>query len=227
MGFDTTTRDTTIDTPHPKTNLTPLITAICQKSEEPGSEEAESALLPIIATADPNTTDASSDYGFSPVMWSVKEKKSKALELLLVANADLNFCDKSGKIAAHIAVDWDSIECLSILLRRKSGLVSATDSKGSTPLHTAIDRGSKGMAELLIGRNADVDATDNRGQTPLHLAVDVSSSELTKLLLQHNPNPNIKNQDNRTALEESKKQTKWGQISALIEDYESRWVKKY
>lgn len=61
--------------------------------------------------------------------------------------------------------------------------VRAEDEEGWTPLHWAISKGKKDVAELLIARDADVNASDTDGWTPLHVAASWGHADLAKLLI--------------------------------------------
>ena len=71
---------------------------------------------------------------------------------------------------------------------------------GWTPLHEAAQRGSKGIAEVLLKAGADVNAKAKDGWTPLHIAVSGKQREVAELLLANHADPNAKNNAGQTPL---------------------------
>ena len=63
--------------------------------------------------------------------------------------------------------------------------VNEKDRVVGTPLHLAIIKGQKKIAELLITTGADVNAGDVIGKTPLDWAVIKRQSEIADLLRKH------------------------------------------
>lgn len=63
--------------------------------------------------------------------------------------------------------------------------VNVRDSKGNSPLHYAVSKGSLELAELLLDHNFDVSAKNTAdGHTPLHWAVGKNDHNLTRLFLE-------------------------------------------
>ncbi|CAH0545963.1 unnamed protein product [Brassicogethes aeneus] len=91
---------------------------------------------------------------------------------------------------------------------RKAGLkVSIIDknNKDNTPLHYAIEREKKEIAENLLQEwKADINAPNNKGNTPLHIATSKGNKELVQLLISKNASTNIKNNEVRTPLDIAK-----------------------
>jgi len=85
-----------------------------------------------------------------------------------------------------------NLGAVSRLLEQKVD-VNSQDDNGLTPLHWAVDRGNKDLAELLILRKANIDAQDEELATPLHYAVDCDHADLVALLLHAGANPNVPN----------------------------------
>lgn len=90
---------------------------------------------------------------------------------------------------------------------------SERNTKRHTPLHTAVWRGKKSIAQLLIDAGADVNsvATDKQ-LTPLHKAASHGFSRLIQLLILHGANPDAEDIDGNRAVD-------------LIEDNETLTVK--
>lgn len=64
----------------------------------------------------------------------------------------------------------------------------------------AVEFGSIGDVEMLLGQGTNVDAKDDIGECPLHLAVRRGDSQLVKILIDTNANVDAKSQDGLTPL---------------------------
>ena len=127
------------------------------------------------------------------------------------------------KTPLHIAVENDSADIVEILLRHKA-VVSTTDAKGRTPLHTAIlhckdenllayqricgipCQTQESVDEyyrvclLLLQYGADENALTTSGQTPLHLAAGMKLTEIASLLLLYKSDVSATDADGCTPL---------------------------
>lgn len=80
--------------------------------------------------------------------------------------------------------------------------LSQTDDRGQTPLHLAANYEDFDVIELLIVEGADLNITDDDGNTPMSLVSSFDSSIL-KLFLEYGADPNVKNHQGRTILDEA------------------------
>lgn len=71
-----------------------------------------------------------------------------------------------------------------------------------TPLHMAVNCGNLGIIELLIIEGADVNKIDKDGIPPL-LCIGGGDEQILKMLLEYGANPNIKDKNGRTALDQA------------------------
>lgn len=80
--------------------------------------------------------------------------------------------------------------------------VNATDCKGRTLLHRAIDRSDEFAAAFLIENGASVDIATPFGQIPLQQCADQANSagmvNIAKLLLKHGADPNLQDGEGNT-----------------------------
>ncbi|KAL7304339.1 hypothetical protein TKK_0003139 [Trichogramma kaykai] len=100
-------------------------------------------------------------------------------ELLLRRGADPNLANAEGLTALHIisVVEEphdDTFARLFFAICDEAGLrepllLDAQDKLGRTPLHYALARDNKKLAEMLLIRNADPNVADLDGSTPLHI----------------------------------------------------------
>jgi hypothetical protein len=104
------------------------------------------------------------------------------------------------------AVLFDDSNAVKTLLERSAD-VSAKGSFGWTALHQASAFGYKNVEtiELLLNFNAEIDVTDKLDETPLMTAIKFSKTDSVKELLVRGASLDLKNYDNRTALELAKK----------------------
>jgi uncharacterized protein len=71
---------------------------------------------------------------------------------------------------------------------------------GDTPLHRAVEKGMRALAESLLARGADVNARSKNGETPLHLAALDADAAVAELLLDARGDPLARNNDGESVL---------------------------
>jgi ankyrin repeat protein len=166
---------------------------------------------------------ARDDWGGTPLHRAAGEGQTRAAEVLLEAGADVNALDSYQRTPLCWAVErdgtsrwsmpypWDvneTVESTGVveLLLLHGADPNVSDDTGGMPLHWAADRGSVGIARLLLAKGAKVDATmrsekwvarpaggastGGPGQTPLHVAARRGDVPLLALLLAAGADPN-------------------------------------
>ena len=119
---------------------------------------------------------AGSDYGAS------------AAEALLKHGADIHAKYLSGLTALHQAASQGAIKVIEVLLEHGAKVDAKTD-EGITPLYMAIhlgaiQKGGRGVAEVLLKHGANPIAKNSRDQlTPFHEAILRGDIQLVKLLI--------------------------------------------
>jgi len=78
--------------------------------------------------------------------------------------------------------------------------INATDYRGWTPLHQAVNVSNYSMIAMLIKCKANLNATADENETPLHIAARKPNSRAGAILLQAKADPNIRHTLNSTAL---------------------------
>lgn len=110
--------------------------------------------------------------------------------------AEVDPSDRLGRTPLYIAVQYDNIEMVSLLLHHKAN-VNTKDEDDWTPLYVA---GSQQSAELLLANGALVNATDKSGRTPLHSAVGSDRLTLIPTLLKYGASVRSTDENLRTPL---------------------------
>ncbi|KAK0634628.1 Glycerophosphoryl diester phosphodiesterase family-domain-containing protein [Bombardia bombarda] len=91
------------------------------------------------------------------------------VKMLVDAGVDINWQDKAGETALHIAARFGHDECARVLLQgtaqQKANLGLTEKAFAWTPLHIAAVDGHLSVAQLLVDAGADVDKPDSSGWT--------------------------------------------------------------
>ena len=98
---------------------------------------------------------------------------------------------KSSMPPLNIAAEKGDLENVKELLNSKVDVDSLAQSTGETPLHHAVGKGHKKIAELLIVNGADVNGSGFNGNTPLHEAADKDHNVIAELLIANGANVNV------------------------------------
>jgi len=109
--------------------------------------------------------------GYTALSWAFKQEQYNAAELLIKKGANVNIPPASdygapkniGLIILHYAVmRGDQKEFLETLILH-GAKVNAKESRNTTPLHYAVDRGNLETVKLLTKHNADLNAKADGG----------------------------------------------------------------
>ncbi|CEJ82051.1 hypothetical protein VHEMI02142 [[Torrubiella] hemipterigena] len=101
--------------------------------------------------------------------------------------------------ALHAAVHHGNIEVAQLLLKHGASINKLGGPEDKTPLHMAVEAGSKPLVKLLLDYDADPDKFAV-GMTPLHLAVEKGDQEITELLLDAGASIELTTSDEETPL---------------------------
>lgn len=109
------------------------------------------------------------------------------------------------RVAASEAALWQAIEQddekAALALVRAAGVdVKAPNAAGDTPLHRAVEKNMRALAESLLARGAEVNARSKNGETPLHLAALDADPAVAELLLDAGADPLARNHDGESVL---------------------------
>ncbi|KAL2260774.1 hypothetical protein VTK26DRAFT_5128 [Humicola hyalothermophila] len=100
---------------------------------------------------------------------ATKANCKEIVEMLVEAGVDINWQDKTGETALHVAARFGHAECAKVILKgtaeQKANLELAEKSFAWTPLHIAAVDGQLSVAQLLVDAGAEVDKPDSSGWT--------------------------------------------------------------
>lgn len=137
-----------------------------------------------------------------------EKRESKSLEILgtlLRRNPDLEVKDKEGRTALLWAAATGKVSLARQLISSsppKVANIKATNNRGKTALHLAVDCKSNrlAMVDLLLQYGADVHSKSDGGWTPLHNAAEKGYEDVAASLLEWKANVNTTTSSGMTAL---------------------------
>ena len=171
----------------------------------------DAELVLIDATCFPNERAGSSDaaardrFGRTALHRAAERGDVQAVAQLLAAGAQVNAQVRSdellnsdwGNTPLHLAALNGRTEAVKLLIGRGAG-VNATNDRGATPLHLAVEHPA--VIAQLLSAGAKIDAPDLRGRTPLHWAALGSAQHGLTLLLDKGANASAQDHEGRTPL---------------------------
>eukprot|EP00730_Choanoeca_flexa_P002486 TRINITY_DN11067_c0_g1_i3.p1 TRINITY_DN11067_c0_g1~~TRINITY_DN11067_c0_g1_i3.p1 ORF type:complete len:1163 (+),score=245.02 TRINITY_DN11067_c0_g1_i3:231-3719(+) len=94
--------------------------------------------------------DVLDQLGRTPLMYACISNKSRAVELLLKAEANANLHDLNGRTSLLWAAYYGHVEVIRMLLRFDANLIGATDPDGRTAVHWACKQNSTKALDVLL-----------------------------------------------------------------------------
>ncbi|CAN9503868.1 unnamed protein product [Ophioblennius macclurei] len=150
--------------------------------------------------------------GKTPLHVACEVSNSDCVALLLAHGAKINSLSLSGHTPLHYCITSESVECAKQLILKGAKVNMASHNNDEvTPLHTAARFGVPELAALFLAHGASVNAVNALLETPLMTAAfwAFDSKEqlysenhhlVCRLLLDHRADPNLQEEDNKTAL---------------------------
>lgn len=156
------------------------------------------AALAMVSSAAPALAQFSESYKF---LEAVRKKDGEKVTQALAdpAQTVINTRDvTSGETALHIVTSRRDLTWMQFLIA-KGANVNARDSKGVTPLVSAVNANFAEGVELLVGKGARLDESNNSGETPLITAVHNRNVAVMRLLLKAGADPDRADNSGRSA----------------------------
>ncbi|KJZ80470.1 hypothetical protein HIM_00320 [Hirsutella minnesotensis 3608] len=120
---------------------------------------------------------------------ATKSNYEPIVEMLVQAGVDVNWTDKTGESALHIAARFGHVGCARIIIQgsdsQKADLEIAENSYSWTPLHVAAVDGSIAVVQLLVDAGTDVSRPDAFGWTAKEHAALRGHMDIARLLASH------------------------------------------
>ncbi|KOS22534.1 Glycerophosphodiester phosphodiesterase GDE1 [Escovopsis weberi] len=120
---------------------------------------------------------------------ATKSDYTVIVEMLVNAGVDINWTDKTGETALHVAARFGHADCARVILKgndsQQADFEVAEKSYSWTPLHVAAVDGSLSVVELLVEAGADVSKPDAFGWTAKEHASLRGHMDIARLLALH------------------------------------------
>ena len=155
--------------------------------------------LEILIKYDPESVNAKTKYGATPLILASKDGHSKVVEFLLINGADPNIQYRGKQNALLFAAGNGHSECIEFLLQHKVNFDQA-NSQNVTPLMRAVQQGHNDCVTLLTSSGVNLDLQDMTGRTALHFAVETNNTSALKILLKAGANYCLKTKGGSTPL---------------------------
>ena len=131
----------------------------------------------------PDSLDAVSDHGFTPLGLATHFGHEDLVRLLLAEGADPNRCSQNGYSVypLHTAIS-SNFESIAKMLIEAGAFVNVVQSSRMSPLHLAAQNGNIEIIILLLEQGASIEAQTDFGQTPSELAKEKGYLEISEIL---------------------------------------------
>ncbi|XP_028317118.1 ankyrin repeat and SOCS box protein 4 [Gouania willdenowi] len=149
--------------------------------------------------------------GKTPLHVACEVANTDGVALLLAHGAKINSLSLSGHTALHYCITRESVDCAKQLILKGAKVNTASHDTEDTPLHTAARFGVPELVNLFLAHGASVNAVNALHETPIMTATfwafnsrdQLYSTDhhlVCRLLLDHGAEPNLRDEDNKTAL---------------------------
>lgn len=150
--------------------------------------------------------------GKTPLHVACEVSNADCVALLLAHGAKVNSLSLSGHMPLHYCITTESVDCAKQLILKGANINEPSHNNSEdTPLHTASRFGVPQLLALYLAHGASVDAVNSLQETPLMTAVfwafdskeQIYSQDhhmVCRLLLDHQANPDLQEEDHKTAL---------------------------
>jgi ankyrin repeat protein len=154
----------------------------------------------VLIEKDASLVNIKDETGNTPLHHAAIIGSIETIKLLLSKGADINAQNTELNTPLHEAIQ-NKKENISALLIEKGADLNKTNVHNQTPLHSAAVLNQKEIGEMLIAKGASIDPLDRYQRTPfLIVARRTGDVEFGKLLLNKGANINLKDMNNKMAL---------------------------
>ncbi|CAB0043474.1 unnamed protein product [Trichogramma brassicae] len=128
--------------------------------------------------------------GQTPLHGAMKNRCIDLMEWLLTKGADPNAVNDNGETPLHIISRYAKTDDLARMFfwscdeKKKTLQLDAKDKRGWTPLHLAMNSGTRFMIKSLLERGADPHLANVDGKTPLHVICDRDDDKKAELFFE-------------------------------------------
>jgi ankyrin repeat protein len=164
----------------------PILSAVLSNRRAYGSPEAkEATLLEFIKWV--RTKGLEKEYlevktnGWTPLMVACRAEMSEVAKALINAGVNVDAATENGWTALHSAANLGLHEVIKMIAARGKRSVDATNSKGRTALHLAVEYKNYNAVRTLLELAADPEIKDSTGVSPFSLAEQTNQSGIVKL----------------------------------------------
>ncbi|XP_019945980.1 ankyrin repeat and SOCS box protein 4 [Paralichthys olivaceus] len=150
--------------------------------------------------------------GKTPLHVACEVSNAECTDLLLAHGAKVNSLSLSGHTPLHYCITRESVDCAKQLILKGAKInIPSYNNDEVTPLHTAARFGVPELVALYLAHGASVNAINSFQETPLITAAfwafdtkeQIYSEDhhlVCRLLLDHQADPNLQEEDHKTAL---------------------------
>jgi len=137
--------------------------------------------------------NAKDKEGRTPLHLAILGNSPKAAQELIRRGVDPTILTKNDEAALRMAIYYERLEIIEMLLAHNSNLLNQKDYQGWTPLHHAALKGSVGAINVLLDANPNIINEQNDiGHSALFLAVHRNQPEAVRALIERGAKVNIK-----------------------------------
>ena len=138
------------------------------------------------ALADGHPIDLLDHKRRTPLMLALRNCQVDMVAWLLEHGANCYFADEEGNTCLHYAVAAGS-DVMEQIYRLNPADLMATNTRGESPLHVALQAKKFEEAEALIRLGAAIDIEDHQGQVPIHRLAECGTFEPLLAVLDCHP----------------------------------------
>ncbi|CAF1078871.1 unnamed protein product [Adineta steineri] len=121
-----------------------------------------------------------------PIHYAAKNGAKNVLNYFIQSNLMIYITDINGNTIAHEACEYNQLDCIKLIWKKKRSLLKYKNNLGRTPMHMAALFGSADVLHWLLElKIIDIDQPDNDGYTMAHLAASRGQGECFFCLVMH------------------------------------------